>query len=231
MVSDRKAYIEHVAIRVRSLLQFAMIKNLEELPDVKLLRLFDLLYTIGNLTRAAEQLNQSQPTVSIWLAHLRRKFGDPLFIRAPGGMLPTPRADELIGPARDALAAMRRMTGPMRQFDPAVETRASWAWSPYSMRQIWLPPCRAIPARRWPGLPACASSSLCSRYRVSRSSSTGMSAIITIRRIAGCAVFAPGCSCRRRGRAGRSCGMAAPGCARHPRLRMRAWPKEPFANV
>jgi len=100
-----------------------MIKNTEQLPDVKLLRLFDLLYNIRNLTRAAEQLEQSQPTVSIWLAHLRRRFGDPLFIRAPGGMLPTPRADALIGPAREALAALRRMTEPLREFDPGVETR------------------------------------------------------------------------------------------------------------
>jgi DNA-binding transcriptional LysR family regulator len=37
------------------------------LPSVKLLRLFELLYGTGSVTRSAEHLGQSQPTVSIWL--------------------------------------------------------------------------------------------------------------------------------------------------------------------
>ena len=70
------------------------------LPSLKLLRLFELLYTTGSVTRSAEQLGQSQPTVSIWLAQLRRLLGDPLFVRTPAGMQPTPRADALIPPVR-----------------------------------------------------------------------------------------------------------------------------------
>ncbi len=45
-----------------------MTMNLTELPDLKLLQLFDLLYDARNVTRVAEQLGQSQPTISIWLA-------------------------------------------------------------------------------------------------------------------------------------------------------------------
>ena len=56
------------------------------LPDLKLLRLFELLYATGSVTRAAEQLGQSQPTVSIWLARLRELLHDPLFVRTPTGM-------------------------------------------------------------------------------------------------------------------------------------------------
>ena len=67
--------------------------NQTSLLDAKLLRLFDLLYTTGSVTRTAEQLGQSQPTISIWLARLRRDLRDPLFIRSPSGMQPTPRAD------------------------------------------------------------------------------------------------------------------------------------------
>ncbi|CAM5191617.1 HTH-type transcriptional regulator YidZ [Castellaniella defragrans] len=73
------------------------------LPDLKLLRLFDLLYELRSVTRVAEQMGQSQPTVSIWLRQLRDCLHDPLFIRTPGGMAPTPQADALIGSCRRSL--------------------------------------------------------------------------------------------------------------------------------
>ncbi len=64
--------------------------TLEALPEPKLLQLFDVLYQCRSVTRAAEQLGQSQPTISIWLARLREQLNDPLFVRTPGGMAPTP---------------------------------------------------------------------------------------------------------------------------------------------
>ncbi len=93
------------------------------LPDVNLLRLFDLLYSTHSVTRTAEHLSLSQPTVSIWLAKLRRQLNDPLFVRTPSGMQPTPRADELIEPARQALEALRQLTSRGTVFDPASSTR------------------------------------------------------------------------------------------------------------
>jgi DNA-binding transcriptional LysR family regulator len=93
------------------------------LLDLKLLRLFDLLHSTGSVTRCAEQLGQSQPTVSIWLGRLRRKLNDPLFVRTPAGMLPTPRADALVGPAREALAALRRLAAGLPDFVPASAER------------------------------------------------------------------------------------------------------------
>ncbi|HTF78045.1 MAG TPA: LysR family transcriptional regulator [Bradyrhizobium sp.] len=93
------------------------------LLDVRLLRLFDLLYSTGSVTGAAVQLRQAQPTVSIWLGRLRRELGDPLFVRTPQGMKPTPRADELIETARSAIGALQRLKDPEREFDPAHESR------------------------------------------------------------------------------------------------------------
>lgn len=93
------------------------------LPSLKLLRLFELLYTTGSVTRSAEQLGQSQPTVSIWLAQLRRLLGDPLFVRTPAGMQPTPRADALIPIVREALACVRRLAEGAPGFVPAQSTR------------------------------------------------------------------------------------------------------------
>ncbi|KAG8152167.1 LysR family transcriptional regulator [Burkholderia catarinensis] len=94
-----------------------------DLPDLKLLQLFDLLYDVRSVTRVAEQLGQSQPTVSIWLGHLREYLHDPLFIRTPGGMAPTPQADALIGPCREILESLRRFAAWEIAFDPATARR------------------------------------------------------------------------------------------------------------
>ncbi|APW40431.1 LysR family transcriptional regulator [Rhodoferax koreense] len=92
--------------------------------DAKLLQLFDLLYTTGSVTRCAEQLGQSQPTVSIWLAKLRHALDDPLFVRTAAGMQPTPRADALIGPAREVIESLRRLAARGPAFDPAQAQRS-----------------------------------------------------------------------------------------------------------
>ena len=94
-----------------------------DLPDLKLLQLFDLLYDTRSVTRVAEQLGQSQPTVSIWLGRLREYLHDPLFIRTPGGMAPTPQADALIGPCREILESLRRFAAWETAFDPATAQR------------------------------------------------------------------------------------------------------------
>ncbi|MDP9585221.1 UNVERIFIED_ORG: DNA-binding transcriptional LysR family regulator [Burkholderia contaminans] len=94
-----------------------------DLPDLKLLQLFDLLYDARSVTRVAEQLGQSQPTVSIWLGRLREHLHDPLFIRTPGGMAPTPQADALIGPCREILESLRRFAAWEIAFEPATAQR------------------------------------------------------------------------------------------------------------
>jgi DNA-binding transcriptional LysR family regulator len=94
-----------------------------DLIDVKLLRLFDLLYSTRSVSRSAERLGQSQPTVSIWLGRLRRQLHDPLFVRSADGMLPTPRADALVAVAREALDSLRRLSASEPNFDPATAER------------------------------------------------------------------------------------------------------------
>ena len=97
--------------------------GVSDLPETKLLQLFDVLYEVRSVTRAAGRLGQSQPTISIWLGRLRQQVGDPLFVRIPGGMTPTPRADALIGPCREILASLSRLTSTEPAFDPATAGR------------------------------------------------------------------------------------------------------------
>lgn len=93
------------------------------LLDPRLLRLFDALYSVGSVTQAADSLRISQPTASLQLAALRRALGDPLFVRSPTGMRPTPRADELIAGVRAALDALRRVSTGRTAFSPAATSR------------------------------------------------------------------------------------------------------------
>lgn len=106
-----------------TLLKITIMPLLSALPEPKLLQLFDVLYDTRSVTRAAEQLGQSQPTISIWLGRLREQLHDPLFVRTPAGMAPTPRAEALIGPCREVLESLRRLTTHEPHFDPATAQR------------------------------------------------------------------------------------------------------------
>ena len=98
--------------------------NLRRL-DINLLLTLDVLLAEHNVTRAAERLNLSQPSVSVHLAKLRDIFADPLLLPGPRGMRPTARADELREPLREALEALERAVAPASAFDPA---QASQIW-------------------------------------------------------------------------------------------------------
>lgn len=93
------------------------------LLEPKLLQFFEVLYRLGSATRAAETLGVSQPTVSLWLAHMRRVLNDPLFVRTPAGMKPTPRAEAMIETVRGVLDGLRHLSEIDRQVDPASMDR------------------------------------------------------------------------------------------------------------
>lgn len=63
--------------------------------DLNLLLVFQVLYQERNASLAAARMALSQPALSHKLNKLRHQFGDPLFVRAPRGLTPTPRAHEL----------------------------------------------------------------------------------------------------------------------------------------
>lgn len=91
--------------------------------DIRLLRLLDMLHSTGSVTRTAELLGQSQPTISIGLGRLRAQLGDPLFVRTPQGMQPTPRTEALIGTVREVLDGLRRLSESEVRFEPATAQR------------------------------------------------------------------------------------------------------------
>lgn len=91
--------------------------------DLNLLVVFEAVYSAGNISSAARTLGVRQPTISNALARLRDTLGDPLFVRAGRGVQPTPKADTLIGPVRQALRLIEDGIVDARAFDPATDTR------------------------------------------------------------------------------------------------------------
>lgn len=91
--------------------------------DLNLFLVFEVIYDTGNLTRAAEILNRTQPAISNSLARMRTVLEDPLFVHSGKRMNPTPRAEELIGPVRRALALIQTTLVTSTPFNPKTEQR------------------------------------------------------------------------------------------------------------
>ena len=80
--------------------------------DLNLLRVFDVVMTERNLTRAAHKLALTQPAVSNALRRLRGALGDELVRRGGQGVEPTPRALSLWPSVRDALQQLQAVLEP-----------------------------------------------------------------------------------------------------------------------
>ncbi|MDB5941543.1 MAG: transcriptional regulator, LysR family [Ramlibacter sp.] len=86
--------------------------------DLNLLRLFDAVYRQRSVSRAADSLDLTQPAASHGLTRLRLLIKDPLFVRAPGGVQPTPKADRLAQAVREALGTLEEALNESAEFDP-----------------------------------------------------------------------------------------------------------------
>lgn len=92
--------------------------------DLNLLVAFEALMDERNVTRAARRIGLSQPAMSNALTRLRRALDDPLMVRTPGGMTPTPAAQALIEAVRPALSQIRAALEEKPAFDAAASRRA-----------------------------------------------------------------------------------------------------------
>jgi DNA-binding transcriptional LysR family regulator len=119
--------------------------------DLNLLVAFDALYDARNVTRAAQHLNLTQPTVSGMLSRLRDLFGDPLFVRTQHGVLPTPRADALAEPIKAVLAGIDALIAPA-EFDPeSAEMTLSISANDYMQHALIVPFIRRLRSKA-PGI-------------------------------------------------------------------------------
>src|SRR5512139_3494743 len=91
--------------------------------DLNLLAALDVLIEERSVSRAAERLHLSQPSVSAALARLRDYFNDPLLEIQGKRMVPTARALQLVPMLKELLADVETMIMQARQFEPETSNR------------------------------------------------------------------------------------------------------------
>lgn len=95
--------------------------NIDQL-DMNLLRLFEAVYRLGSVSRAADALGLSQPAASQGLTRLRLALGDALFVRTGGSMRPTLRAERLASVVQPAIASIQDVLRDDDAFNPSRST-------------------------------------------------------------------------------------------------------------
>ncbi|HRE89476.1 MAG TPA: LysR family transcriptional regulator [Myxococcota bacterium] len=91
--------------------------------DLNLLWTLHVVLQEGSVTAAAARLNLTSPAVSNALARLRNALGDPLFVRAGRGLVPTSRAMELRPALASTFEALERALSQGEGFNPKTLVR------------------------------------------------------------------------------------------------------------
>lgn len=91
--------------------------------DLNLLLVFEAVLATRSTTLAGSNLGLSQSGISNALNRLRASLDDPLFVRTPEGMMPTPRAQEISRPLLEALDGIRNTLGHHPPFEPETSNR------------------------------------------------------------------------------------------------------------
>src|SRR6266567_3629646 len=105
-----------------SVIDYIQRMNVAQL-DLNLLGVFDAVWRLKSVSRAAVDLGLSQPATSNAIRRLRAHFGDRLFVRTADGMLPTPLAEEIGPVVSGALGQIRLGLQRRREFDPREVAR------------------------------------------------------------------------------------------------------------
>jgi DNA-binding transcriptional LysR family regulator len=111
--------------------------------DLNLLTVFDAVMTERHVTRSAERLHTTQPAVSNALRRLRDQLGDELFLKVPGGVRPTARAEAIWPSIRQSLADIQSTLSPAQAAPATFAGTATLSLSDYAAALL-LP--RLVPA-------------------------------------------------------------------------------------
>lgn len=106
--------------------------------DLNLLPTLRALLRQSSVSRAAELLGQTQPTVSRSLAKLRAAFDDPILVRSGRGMALTPMGQALRAPLERSLAAIERLRS-SGDFNPETARRKFRIILPDIVGQLLIP--------------------------------------------------------------------------------------------
>ena len=120
--------------------------------DLNLFVVLEAIYREGNITRAGQQLNLTQPAISHALKRLRDLLQDPLFVRRGAHMMPTPFTRNMIEEVRQALQILETNLGQSHSFVPE-HTRRSFHFSMWEyLETLLLPPLLVRLSHAAPGM-------------------------------------------------------------------------------
>lgn len=120
--------------------------------DLNLFVVLDAIYSQGNITRASQTLNLSQPALSHALARLRAMFDDPLFVRQGALMVPTPFTRGIITQVRQGLQLFEASLQADQSFNPAQTQRSFHLGLRDVFEATILPPLLQKIAEQAPGI-------------------------------------------------------------------------------
>lgn len=84
------------------------------------IEVFHAVYSCGSVTRAAEVLKVSQPSISKVLSHAEQQLGYPLFHRVRGKLIPTPEANQLfvqVAQVNEGVGRVRQLAANLRSVE------------------------------------------------------------------------------------------------------------------
>jgi DNA-binding transcriptional LysR family regulator len=120
--------------------------------DLNLLSALNALLSDKNVTRAAERLKVTQPTMSGMLQRLRYQFDDQLLVRNGRELELTPFGASLVEPVREALRSVELLILTEPVFDPRTSTREFTLMSSNYCASLFLPLVVAHVSARAPGV-------------------------------------------------------------------------------
>ncbi|WP_322865539.1 LysR family transcriptional regulator [Aquicoccus sp. G2-2] len=119
--------------------------------DFAALRVLKRVHAHGSFSRAADGLGVAQSGVSYTMARLREAFGDPLFVRQGGGIVPTKRCVEIVETAGRMVDEFEALAAP-RVFDPAVAVLEIGISCNFYERVTLIPELVRVLRRQAPGI-------------------------------------------------------------------------------
>ncbi|MXQ12837.1 LysR family transcriptional regulator [Microvirga makkahensis] len=119
--------------------------------DLNLLKVLGIMLEERSVNRTAERLFITPSAVSHALSRLRGAFADPLFVRTPGGMIPTARARALERPLSLLISSLNGPEqGEHDTFEPSRTRRALRIAAPGALEPTLIPAVMGLVRSRAP---------------------------------------------------------------------------------
>lgn len=104
--------------------------------DLNLFRIFTAVYRTSSFSRAAEELDLTQSSVSNAITRLKSTVGQELFIRVGRGVKPTASAMDLYQQLAPAMSTIEQVTSSFAAFDAASSERTFYVYASESAIQL-----------------------------------------------------------------------------------------------